>query len=241
MENYQETKVQQQTHTTLEMKSVNPICSDEPAKMLWFQPLISIYSAVPSPRGCSYGLRRSSASQSTITNVTSRWHAAHQSRTTLATLFLICDDVLGQWFSIWGSRFPRGVVNHFWRGHEQIFVYTAVLHLLHSSFKWGSSGCYNGSRYKKRLKTTCFKKQWLKWTKQAHQRHTNYGSKWVGNSRKRPRPNFRHAVKDFCCTMDAMEIRTGKRSLFRSPCQTRQLSRRPCQQEPTLRPRGSTP
>jgi len=120
-------------------------------------------------------------------------------------------------------------------------VYTAVLHLLHSSFKWGSSGCYNGSRYKKRLKTTCFKKQWLKWTKQAHQRHTNYGSKWVGNSRKRPRPNFRHAVKDFCCSMDAMEIRTGKRSLFRSPCQTRQLSRRPCQQEPTLRPRGSTP
>jgi len=36
-----------------------------------------------------------------------------------------------------GAATPRGVVNHFWRVPSRYFMYTAVLHMLYSSFGWG--------------------------------------------------------------------------------------------------------
>jgi len=39
-----------------------------------------------------------------------------------------------------GGRDPRGVVNHFQRVASRYFMYTAVLHLLYSRFRWGSLG-----------------------------------------------------------------------------------------------------
>jgi len=52
---------------------------------------------------------------------------------------------------------PRGVMNHFWRVASTYFMYTAVLYLPYSSFRWGSLG-YSGLLHwvavQKRLKTT---------------------------------------------------------------------------------------
>jgi len=51
------------------------------------------------------------------------------------------------------GRDSRGVANHISRGREYNFMYTAVSHLLYSSFRWGGRwvivGCCNRSRYKK--------------------------------------------------------------------------------------------
>jgi len=53
-----------------------------------------------------------------------------------------------------GSRPPEGSWTIFGGTASRYFMYTAVLHLLNSSFRWGSldySGSYNASRYKKKV------------------------------------------------------------------------------------------
>jgi len=45
---------------------------------------------------------------------------------------------LDQWFSTWESRPAEGLWSIFGRDASRGFMYTAVLHLFYSSFRWGS-------------------------------------------------------------------------------------------------------
>jgi len=50
---------------------------------------------------------------------------------------------LNHWFSTWGSWPPEGLWTIFGGVTSRFFMYTAVLHLLYSSFRCGSFG-YSG-------------------------------------------------------------------------------------------------
>jgi len=55
-----------------------------------------------------------------------------------------------------GIATAKRVVNHFWRGREQIFYVHSCITFALFVFKWGPwviEGCYNGSGVQKKLKT----------------------------------------------------------------------------------------
>jgi len=65
-----------------------------------------------------------------------------------------------------GIATPRGVVIHFWRGRELIFLYTAALHLLYLSFCRGFFGLWVGmGRGTKKVGNHCYRQCiLLSWT-----------------------------------------------------------------------------
>jgi len=64
----------------------------------------------------------------------------HEQQEVLAKVDFCMTVRLDQWFSTWRSRPPEGSWTIFGGVASRFFMYTAVVHLHYSSFRWGSLG-----------------------------------------------------------------------------------------------------